>query len=77
MLFDDDRFVKALGNTLLFAVMTVPLGTALSLLLAVLVNQPPRRHLHLSYRLLSAGGHLLCRRLFHLALDLRTPIRSA
>ncbi|MEZ4680937.1 MAG: sugar ABC transporter permease [Caldilineaceae bacterium] len=42
LLFDDDRFVKALGNTLLFAVMTVPLGTALSLLLAVLVNQPLR-----------------------------------
>jgi len=42
LLFDDDRFVKALGNTLLFAVMTVPLGTALSLLLAVLINQPLR-----------------------------------
>jgi multiple sugar transport system permease protein len=42
LLFDDDRFVKALGNTLLFAVMTVPLGTVISLLLAVLIDQPLR-----------------------------------
>ena len=42
LLLDDDRFVKALGNTLLFAVMTVPLGTVISLLLAVLINQPLR-----------------------------------
>ena len=42
LLFDDDRFVKALGNTLLFALMTVPLGTVISLLLAVLINQPLR-----------------------------------
>ncbi len=42
LLFDDDRFFKALGNTLLFAVMTVPLGTVISLMLAVLINQPVR-----------------------------------
>lgn len=42
LLWDDDRFWKALGNTLLFALMTVPLGTVISLLLAVLINQPLR-----------------------------------
>lgn len=42
LLLDDDRFVKALGNTLFFAVLTVPVGTAISLLLAVLINQPLR-----------------------------------
>jgi len=42
LLLDDDRFFKALGNTMLFAVMTVPFGTALSLMLAVLINQPLR-----------------------------------
>ncbi|MEZ4713711.1 MAG: sugar ABC transporter permease [Caldilineaceae bacterium] len=42
LLLEDERFVKALGNTLLFAVMTVPLGTVISLLLAVLINQPLR-----------------------------------
>lgn len=42
LLLDDERFIKALGNTLLFAVMTVPLGTVISLLLAVLINQPLR-----------------------------------
>jgi ABC-type sugar transport system permease subunit len=40
LLLEDARFLKALGNTLLFAVMTVPAGTAISLLLAVLINQP-------------------------------------
>lgn len=40
LLLDDQRFIKSLGNTMLFAVMTVPIGTALSLLLAVLINQP-------------------------------------
>lgn len=42
LLWDDDRFWKALGNTLLFALMTVPVGTVISLLLAVLINQPLR-----------------------------------
>lgn len=42
LLLDDARFVKALGNTLLFAMMTVPAGTVISLLLAVLINQPLR-----------------------------------
>ncbi len=42
LLWDDDRFWQALGNTLLFALMTVPLGTVISLLLAVLINQPLR-----------------------------------
>jgi multiple sugar transport system permease protein len=41
-LLDDPRFFKALGNTFLFAVMTVPVGTVCSLLLAVLINQPLR-----------------------------------
>lgn len=42
LLLEDDRFVKALGNTLLFALMTVPTGTVISLLLAILINQPLR-----------------------------------
>ncbi|MFZ4659095.1 MAG: carbohydrate ABC transporter permease [Caldilineaceae bacterium] len=42
LLMDDSRFFKALGNTLLFAVMTVPVGTVISLLLAVLINLPLR-----------------------------------
>lgn len=42
LLLDDQRFIKSLGNTMLFAVMTVPIGTAISLLLAVLINQPLR-----------------------------------
>ena len=42
LLLDDVRFFKAMGNTMLFAVMTVPVGTVVSLLLAVLINQPLR-----------------------------------
>lgn len=42
LLLDDSRFFKALGNTLLFALMTVPVGTVVSLLLAVLINLPLR-----------------------------------
>lgn len=42
LLLEDARFLKALGNTFLFAVMTVPLGTVISLLLAVLINQSVR-----------------------------------
>lgn len=42
LLMEDARFFKALGNTFLFALMTVPLGTVISLLLAVLINQPMR-----------------------------------
>ncbi|MBI3961066.1 MAG: sugar ABC transporter permease [Chloroflexi bacterium] len=42
LLLEDARFLKALGNTFLFAVMTVPLGTVISLLLAVLINQSIR-----------------------------------
>lgn len=42
LLVEDPRFFKALGNTFLFAVMTVPVGTAISLLLAVLINQSLR-----------------------------------
>jgi multiple sugar transport system permease protein len=41
-LLNDPRFFKALTNTLLFAVMTVPIGTVVSLLLAVLINQSLR-----------------------------------
>jgi multiple sugar transport system permease protein len=42
LLLEDVRFFKALGNTFLFAVMTVPLGAVISLLLAVLINQSLR-----------------------------------
>lgn len=42
LLIEDARFFKAVGNTFMFAVMTVPVGTAISLLLAVLINQPLR-----------------------------------
>lgn len=42
LLVDDTRFFQALGNTLLFALMTVPAGTVISLLLAVLINLPLR-----------------------------------
>lgn len=42
LLWDDSRFFQALGNTLLFAFMTVPVGTVVSLLLAVLINLPLR-----------------------------------
>ncbi|MEM7034408.1 MAG: sugar ABC transporter permease [Chloroflexota bacterium] len=42
LLYEDARFFKAVGNTFMFAVMTVPVGTAISLLLAVLINQPLR-----------------------------------
>lgn len=38
----DDVFWKAVGNTLLFAAVSVPLGTVLAILLAVLLNQPAR-----------------------------------
>lgn len=41
-LLDDPRFGKALVNTFLFAMMTVPLGTVLSLFLAALINQKLR-----------------------------------
>jgi multiple sugar transport system permease protein len=39
-LLDDKRFLKAIGNTFLFALMTVPVGTALALLLALAINRP-------------------------------------
>ena len=42
LLMEDPRFFKALGNTLFFALITVPVGTVVSLLLAVLINQPLR-----------------------------------
>jgi ABC-type sugar transport system permease subunit len=38
-LLDDKRFVKAAGNTFMFALMTVPVGTAAALGLAVAVNR--------------------------------------
>jgi multiple sugar transport system permease protein len=41
-LLEDPRFAKALVNTFLFALMTVPVGTCLSLLLAALINKPLR-----------------------------------
>ena len=41
-LIEDTRFFKALVNTFLFALMTVPVGTVISLLLAVLINQKLR-----------------------------------
>lgn len=42
LLADDSRFFQAQGNTLLFALLTVPAGTVISLLLAVLINVPLR-----------------------------------
>lgn len=42
LLLEDSRFFQALVNTLLFALMTVPAGTVISLLLAVLINLPLR-----------------------------------
>ena len=42
LLLEDKRFLNSIGNTLFFAVLTVPVGTVLSLLLAVLINQPLR-----------------------------------
>ena len=39
-LLDDKRFLKAIGNTFMFALMTVPVGTALALLLALAINRP-------------------------------------
>lgn len=42
LLLDDSRFFQALVNTLFFALMTVPAGTVISLLLAVLINLPLR-----------------------------------
>jgi multiple sugar transport system permease protein len=41
-LLDDPRFFKAIGNTFLFALMTVPIGTGLALLLALAINRPLR-----------------------------------
>jgi multiple sugar transport system permease protein len=38
-LFNDEVFLKALGNTLLFVVITVPITTTLATLLAVAVDQ--------------------------------------
>jgi multiple sugar transport system permease protein len=42
LLLEDSRFRKALVNTFLFALMTVPVGAAFSLFLAVLINQTIR-----------------------------------
>jgi multiple sugar transport system permease protein len=41
-LVGDPRFRQAIGNTFMFAVMTVPVGTALALLLALAINRPLR-----------------------------------
>jgi multiple sugar transport system permease protein len=41
-LMTDARFLKAIGNTFLFALMTVPVGTALALLLALAIDRPLR-----------------------------------
>lgn len=41
-LFGDPLFWKALGNTIYFVIGTVPIGVVLSLMLALLVNQPLR-----------------------------------
>lgn len=38
----DDVFHKVVTNTLIFAALSIPLGTALAVLLAVLLNQPAR-----------------------------------
>lgn len=41
-LFSDEKFIKAILHTIYFAVLTVPTGMALALLLAVLLNKPIR-----------------------------------
>src|SRR5207245_1146090 len=41
-LIEDARFHKAIGNTFLFALMTVPIGTALALALALAIDRPLR-----------------------------------
>jgi multiple sugar transport system permease protein len=41
-LASDPRFIKAIGNTFMFALMTVPVGTALALLLALAIDRPLR-----------------------------------
>src|SRR5262245_34151802 len=41
-LLEDRRFFTAVGNTFMFALMTVPIGTALALLLAMAINRPLR-----------------------------------
>src|SRR5688572_6702969 len=41
-LLTDARFLKAIGNTFLFALMTVPVGTALALLMALVIDRPLR-----------------------------------
>jgi ABC-type sugar transport system permease subunit len=41
-LLTDARFLKAVGNTFLFALMTVPVGTALALLMALVIDRPLR-----------------------------------
>lgn len=42
MLFGDDLFWKSLRNTLIYAALSVPLGTVVALALALLLNQPVR-----------------------------------
>jgi multiple sugar transport system permease protein len=41
-LLTDQRFLKAIGNTFLFALMTVPVGTALALAFALAIDRPLR-----------------------------------
>src|SRR5215210_3428850 len=41
-LVEDKRFLTAIGNTFLFALLTVPIGTALALLLALAIDRPLR-----------------------------------
>jgi multiple sugar transport system permease protein len=41
-LMTDPRFVTAIGNTFVFALMTVPVGTALALLMALVIDRPLR-----------------------------------
>jgi len=42
MFITDDIFVKALGNTIMFALVTGPLGYMISLVMAWLINELPR-----------------------------------
>ncbi len=42
MFITDDIFVKALGNTLMFAIITGPIGYMISLVMAWLINELPR-----------------------------------
>ena len=76
-LLSDDRFLKALRNTFFYTIVSVPIGLALALGMA-LGAQPedPRHRLHPD-RLLPAGGDLDDRHRPRLAVDLQPGLGPA